>query len=102
MARFGVGGAQTVGTLIRPVARLAQRSDYPQLCARLRDLAGAGLTAEAIAAQRNTEGYRPPKQREQFGRRGVQELLRDLAVRAPRPQPQSRATRGHDFRYTCG
>ena len=86
-----VGGAQTVGTLIRPVARLAQLSYYPQLCARLRDLAGAGLTAEAIAAQLNTEGYRPPKQREQFGRRGVQELLRDLAVRAPRPQPQSRA-----------
>ncbi len=86
-----VGGAQTDGVLIRPVARLAQLSYYPRLCARLRDLAGAGLTAEAIATQRNTEGYRPPKQREQFGRRGVQELLRDLGIRAPRPQPQSRA-----------
>ena len=86
-----VGGAQTIGALIRPVARLAQLSYYPQLCARLRDLAGAGLTSEAIAAQLNAEGYRPPKQREQFGRRGVQELLRDLGVRAPRPQSQPRA-----------
>src|SRR5207249_799174 len=51
---------------------------------------GDGLTAEAIAARLNAEGYRPPKRREQFGRQGVQELLRDLGVRAPRRQPQPR------------
>ena len=91
-----VGGAQTVGELIRPVARLAQLSYYPQLCARVRTLAGEGLTAEAIATRLNAEGYRPPKRREQFGRQGVQELLRDLGVRAPRPQPQPRDGLGAD------
>ncbi len=83
------GGAQTTGALIRPVARLGQLSYYPQLCARLRTLADEGLTAAAIAARRNAEGYRPPKRRTQFGRRGVQELLRDLGVRASQPRPQS-------------
>ncbi len=81
-----VGGAQTAGELIRPVARLTQLSYYPQLCARVRVLAGEGLTAEAIAARLTAEGYRPPKRREQFGRQGVQELLRDLGVRAPQPR----------------
>ena len=90
------GGAQTVGELIRPVARLTQLSYYPQLCARVRTLAGEGLTAEAIATRLNAEGYRPPKRREQFGRQGVQELLRDLGVRAPRAQPQPRAGLGAD------
>ncbi len=85
-----VGGAQTTGGLTRPVARLAQLSDYPQLCARARALAGEGLTAEAIAARLNAEGYRPPKRREHFGRQGVQELLRDLGVRAPRPRAHHR------------
>ncbi len=84
------GGAQTAGELIRPVARLAQLSYYPQLCARLRALAGEGLSAEAIAARLNAEGYRPPKRREQFGRQGVQELLRDLGVRAPGRRPPPR------------
>ncbi|MDP9373946.1 MAG: recombinase family protein [Chloroflexota bacterium] len=79
-----VGGVQTAGELIRPVARLTQLSYYSQLCARAQVLAGEGLTAEAIAARLNAEGYRPPKRREQFGRQGVQELLRDLGVRAPR------------------
>ena len=84
------GGAQTAGELIRPVARLTQLSYYPQLCARARALAGEELTAEAIAARLNAEGYRPPKRREHFGRQGVQELLRDLGVRAPQPRASPR------------
>jgi hypothetical protein len=91
-----VGGTQTTGALTRPVARLAQLSYYPQLCARVRALAGAGLTAEAIAARLNAEGYRPPKRREQFGRQGVQELLRDLGVRAPKPRAHPRDGLGAD------
>ncbi len=91
-----VGGAQTVGELIRPVARLAQLSYYPQLCARVRALAGEGLTAEAIAVRLNTEGYRPPKRREHFGRQGIQELLRDLGVRARQPRTAPRDDLGAD------
>jgi len=84
------GGAQTAGELIRPVARLTQLSYYPQLCARARALAGAGLTAEAIAARLDAEGYRPPKRRAHFGRHGVQERLRELGVRAPQPRASPR------------
>ena len=91
-----VGGAQTAGELIRPVGRLAQLSYYPQLCARVRALAGEGLPAAAIAARLNAEGFRPPKRREQFGRQGIQELLRDLGVRAGRPRAAPRADLGAD------
>ena len=80
------GGAQTVGDLVRPVARLDQLSYYPQLCARVRALADDGLTAARIAARLNAEGFRPPKRRDSFGRRGVQEFLQRLGVRAGRPQ----------------
>jgi len=89
-------GAQTADELIRPVARLAQLSYYPQLCARARALADEGLTAEAIAARLNAEGYRPPKRREQFGRQGIQELLRDVGVRAGRPRTAPRDGLGAD------
>jgi hypothetical protein len=78
-----VGGHQTAATLIRPVARLDQLSYYPQLCARVRELAADGLAAEAIAARLNAEGYRPPKRRDQFGRHGVLALLQRLGVNEP-------------------
>jgi len=76
-----VGGTETAGVLIRPVARLDQLSYYPQLCDRVRSLVAAGLGAEAIAAHLNREGYRPPKRREQFGRQGVLDLLHRLGLR---------------------
>ncbi len=79
-----VGGTQTTGTLIRPVARLEQLSSYPELCARIRTLVGEGLRAEAIADHLNAEGYRPPKRRERFGRQGVLARLPHLGVREQR------------------
>ena len=82
-----VGGHQTTDTLIRPVARLDQLSYYPQLCARVRTLAAEGLSAPAIAARLNAEGYRPPKRREHFGRQGVLELLHRLGASDPQPRP---------------
>ncbi len=66
---------------MRPVARLEQLSYYPQLCARVHQLAADGLSAGAIAERLNAEGHRPPKRREQFGRGGVRALLQRLAVR---------------------
>ncbi len=76
-----VGGTQTDGVLIRPVARLEQLSYYPQLCERVRTLVQEGLGAAAIAQHLNREGYRPPKRREQFGRQGVLDLLQRLGIR---------------------
>lgn len=66
---------------MRPVARLEQLSYYPQLCARVRELAAEGLSSAAIAQRLNAEGYRPPKRRERFGAQGVQDLLQRLRVR---------------------
>jgi hypothetical protein len=79
-----VGGTQTAGALIRPVARLEQLSYYPQLCARVRQLAAEGLAAGAIAQRLTAEGYRPPKRRDHFGAQGVEDLLARLGVRTKR------------------
>jgi hypothetical protein len=79
-----VGGTQTAGALVRPVARLEQLSDYPQLCARVRQLAAEGLAAGAIAQRLTAEGYRPPKRRDHFGAQGVEDLLARLGVRTKR------------------
>jgi DNA invertase Pin-like site-specific DNA recombinase len=79
-----VGGARTEGELVRPVARWEQASYFPQLCERVRALAAAGRSAGEIAAQLDSDGYRPPKRRERFGRPGVSARLRRLGLRAPR------------------
>ena len=68
-----IGGSQTAGELVRPVARLTQLSTYPQLCERIRTLAGEGRSAVAIAAQ------------PQRGRLPTAEAAG--AVRAPRREP---------------
>ena len=81
-----VGGGYTTGAVVRPVARLAQLSYYPQLCDRIRALAAEGRSAGAIATQLTAEGYRPPKRRETFGAQGIQELLRRLGVVRTRQQ----------------
>jgi len=85
-----VGGAQTQGIMIRPVAKLTQLSFYPQLCERIRSLASAGLSAVDIACQLNQEGYHPPKRRQHFDRQGVQDLMHRLGLRQPRSRSQER------------
>lgn len=85
-----VGGGQTQGTAIRPVARLEQLSYYAQLCARAQQLAAEGLSMAAIAARLNAEGYRPPKRREQFGAQGIQALLQRLGVATRHAQARLR------------
>jgi hypothetical protein len=75
-----VGGGQTEAEIVRPVARLEQLSYYPQLCARVRELAADGCSAGVIAERLNAEGYRPPKRRERFGAQGVLDLLQSLGV----------------------
>lgn len=87
---------QTHGAIIRPVARLAQLSTYPALCARVRTLTGEGLRPAAIAARLNAEGFRPPKRREQFGRQGITELLRQFGPDTPQSRSRSRTGLGPD------
>ena len=85
-----VGGTATEGELIRPVARWEQLSYYPQVCQRVITLAAEGLTAAAIAAQLNAEGYRPPKRRERFGQAGILGLLQRLGQGKERSHAQGR------------
>ncbi len=70
------GGHQTTTGLVRPVARFAQLSYYPQLLARVKTLAEQGTGTRQIAEILNAEGYRPPKQAERFGMQNVRDLLR--------------------------
>jgi DNA invertase Pin-like site-specific DNA recombinase len=54
-----VGGGQTEGALTRPIARFADRSDYPALCDRVRTLTQARWSVPAIARQLAADGYAP-------------------------------------------
>ncbi len=80
---FGGHGTQT--TLIRPVARLAQLSDYPQLMARVTVLHAAGQGPTAIAKQLNAEGWHPAKRCETFNAAMVGDLETRLGLRTPPP-----------------
>ena len=91
-----VGGGQTAGRVARPVARLADLSYYPQLCARVRALVGEGLASAAIAQRLNEEGYRPPKHSACFGAQSVAALRRRLGLTHHRPRPRSREGLGPD------
>jgi DNA invertase Pin-like site-specific DNA recombinase len=86
-----VGGAITAGEIIRPVQRWEQLSYYPQLCTRVVALASEKRSAACIAAQLNTEGYRPAKQVEQFGPQGVLGLLRKIGYTRPQSPVVSRS-----------
>jgi len=83
------GGVRTDGECQRPVARLAQLSYYPPLCARVRTLAGEGLRPAEIAACLNAEGFHPPKRYERFGRQGVEDLLHRLEVAKKRSRSKT-------------
>src|SRR6266571_2005430 len=72
------GGHTTSGQTIRPVARLAQLSSYPQLLQRVRQLAAQGHRAQAIARRLHTEGFRPAKGHQRIGISAITQLLHQL------------------------
>ena len=72
------GGHTTQAETVRPVARLAQLSSYPQLCERVRQLAEQGHRATAIANRLHAEGFRPTKGHQRIGVNAIKQLLRDL------------------------
>lgn len=76
-----IGGHTTAGRTRRPVAKLEQLSYYPQLTARIRQLAEDGMTAKRIAEQINAEGLRPPKRSDTFSADRIQVLMRRLGLR---------------------
>jgi DNA invertase Pin-like site-specific DNA recombinase len=85
-----VGGGQTSGVVIRPVAKLEQLSYYPQLCERLHTLVADGLDADQIAEQLHQEGYHPPRGAERFSRQAIYALLRKLGLRQVRTRARGK------------
>ena len=75
VALHWVGGAVRPHALARAVSRYDHHSDYPRLAARLRSLCDGRLTAAAIAARLNAEGFVPPKRVARFSREMVQRLI---------------------------
>jgi Recombinase/Recombinase zinc beta ribbon domain len=82
------GGRTTHGQTIRPVARLAQLSTYPQLVERVRQLAAQGHRAQAIARRLDTEGFRPAKGCDRIGVNAIKQLLHQLGC--PRASTRER------------
>jgi hypothetical protein len=91
-----VGGDATLGVVTHTVNRLATRSSYPALCARLRDLTAEGLLAEAIAERLHAEGFQPRHPGARFSAATVRELQRRLGLRQLRPHARNRAGLGAD------
>jgi hypothetical protein len=75
------GGATTEEEIVRPVRSLHQLSYYPQLAARIRELAGQGIGASGIADRLEAEGYRPAK----GGKRITAQTIRNLMHRLDCP-----------------
>jgi DNA invertase Pin-like site-specific DNA recombinase len=74
------GGATTPGDLVRPVATLEQLSYFPRLAELVRQLAGRGLPAAAIAEAVNSAGLRPPKRVDHYTADTIRELMKRLAI----------------------
>jgi DNA invertase Pin-like site-specific DNA recombinase len=92
-----VGGHQTAGAVIRPVARLDQLSYHRQLIQRIIVLRDEGLTSHAIATQLNNEGWRPAKRRPTFNDAMVRAIAsRSALARSLRRKLVARPPVGRD------
>ena len=75
-----VGGTVCPHTIIRPVTRYSQQSDYPRLVARLRELCTGRLNSAGIAQRLNAEGFCPPKRTNRFTAEMVRRLTTHLGL----------------------
>jgi hypothetical protein len=91
-----VGGGALDGEVTRPIARLADLSTYPRLCGRLRALSRAGLSAAAVAARLEAEGYRSVRPDRPLSASTVRLLQRQLGLRTLRPRTLPREGLGPD------
>lgn len=82
------GGHQTQALITRPVARMEQMSQYPQLLDRVKALHVQGHNAIEMAEMLNAEGWKPPKRRDIYNASMVRDLLTRQGLRAGRPKQQ--------------
>jgi DNA invertase Pin-like site-specific DNA recombinase len=90
-----VGGGQTEGVLVRPIARYQERTDYVPICARVQELTHASWSLEAIAHQLETDGF-PPLRRGGWSRVSVQTLRHQLGLGTTHRRGSSREALGPD------
>ncbi|WP_312870804.1 recombinase family protein [Streptomyces himalayensis] len=91
------GGRTTTGETTRPVALLQQLSYFPQIKERVRELAGQGHRAEAIARRLHAEGFRPVRGRgDRISASAVKEILRELGCLPPPARPRSAPPPGEE------
>ncbi|HKR50557.1 MAG TPA: recombinase family protein [Pseudonocardiaceae bacterium] len=101
VTRTWAGGHTTEDILVRPVARIDQLSNYPQLAARVRALDAQGLTSRQIAARLDAEGFRPPKRIEHFTPNSITTLRRRLRTGARAcPAPGRDGLGEHEWRLS--
>ena len=83
------GGFVSQLSVIRPVAKWTQLSNYPQLCQRLEQMAAAQLPTEEMIELLHREGFHPPKRRKTFNSEVLRSLMRRLGLgtrRIPKPR----------------
>ncbi len=90
-----VGGAVRAHTITRAVARYRDRSEYPRLVERLRELCTGRLNSAAIAERLNAAGFHPPKRTGRFTGEMVRRLTAQLGL-ARRARHGSAAGLGPD------
>jgi DNA invertase Pin-like site-specific DNA recombinase len=90
-----LGGVERQHTLERAVSRYEQRSEYPRLTQRLKQLCEERLESSRIAERLNEEGFRPPKRVKQFTAGMVLRLAGELGLQR-RKRPGSAAGLGAD------
>jgi len=83
------GGFVNQVSVIRPVAKWTQLSNYPQLCQRLVQMAEAKLPTDEMIELLHREGFHPPKRRTTFNSEVLRSLMRRLGLgtrRSPKPR----------------
>ena len=83
------GGFVDQVSVIRPVARWTQLSNYSQLCQRLVQMAEAQLPTDEMIELLHTEGFHPPRRRKTFNSDVLRSLMRRLGLgthRSPKPR----------------
>jgi DNA invertase Pin-like site-specific DNA recombinase len=73
-----LGGSAAEHTISRAVSRYEQRSDYPRLVQRLKELCQERRSSAEIAERLNVEGYVPPKRVTRFTAAMVRRLTAEL------------------------
>lgn len=96
------GGFVSTHRLIKTVARYDQKSDWPELSARVKELHLEGGSAAQIARTLNQEGFHPPKRTKRFQAGMIHRLLGHCGLAHRRSTAeQDREALGSDEWYLC-